>query len=92
MVSPHHAASPFRDIPPGQAWIQKGCKPEFLQVEEMESFSLYIFYFPRPDAIIGGILVHGACQKMGIKLTSKIIQILGHDVVMYIDVVVPIAS
>lgn len=84
----------IRDILPGQAcFIQKGCKPEFRQVEEMKSYSPDIFefvYFARPDAIIDGISVNGARQKMGVKLANKIIETLGQDVIKDIDVVIPI--
>lgn len=84
----------IRDILPGQAcFIQKGGHPEFRQVQEMKSYSPDIFefvYFARPDAIIDGIPVHGARQKMGVKLANKIIETLGPDVVKDIDVVIPI--
>lgn len=84
----------IRDILPGQAcFIQKGCQPEFRQVQPMKSYSPDIFeyvYFARPDAIIDGISVNGARQNMGVTLANKIINTLGQDLVNDIDVVIPI--
>lgn len=82
------------DILPGQAcFIQKGCQPEFRQVQPMKSYSPDIFeyvYFARPDAIIDGISVNGAREDMGVMLADKIMKTLSKETFDDIDVIIPI--
>jgi len=78
------------DILPGQAvFIKKGGVPQFSQIVEMKSYTPDLFeflYFARPDTHMDGISVHRSRQKMGLKLASRMRQVLGEDGVRDIDV------
>jgi amidophosphoribosyltransferase len=82
------------DILPGQAvFLRKGYPPQFSQVVPAKSYTPDLFeylYLSRPDTTLEGISVHRSRQNMGVKLASRMRQLLGEDGIQKIDVVVPI--